>query len=46
ISHIDATEENAAYLKIKYRIEEGHVFCVKPPGPVLFRIPSDENKYI
>ncbi|GBO21216.1 hypothetical protein AVEN_132379-1 [Araneus ventricosus] len=36
--------ENAAYPKITYGIEEGHVICVKPPGPVLYRIPSDENR--
>ncbi|GBO10994.1 hypothetical protein AVEN_29961-1 [Araneus ventricosus] len=44
ISDMDATAENAAYPKIKYRIEEGHVPCVKPPGPVIFSIPSDENR--
>ncbi|GBO40429.1 hypothetical protein AVEN_72683-1, partial [Araneus ventricosus] len=26
------------------KIEEGHVLFVKPPGPVLFRIPSEENR--
>ncbi|GBL92036.1 hypothetical protein AVEN_60790-1, partial [Araneus ventricosus] len=40
-----ATIENTAYPTIKYRIEEGHDLCVKPPEPVLFKIPSDENSF-
>ncbi|GBN93909.1 hypothetical protein AVEN_30298-1 [Araneus ventricosus] len=30
ISDMDTTTENAAYPKIKYRIEDGHVLSVKP----------------
>ncbi|GBN02700.1 hypothetical protein AVEN_141903-1 [Araneus ventricosus] len=44
ISDMDSTAENAAFPKIKYRNRGRTCSLCDTPGPVLFRIPSDENR--
>ncbi|GBO42663.1 hypothetical protein AVEN_232628-1 [Araneus ventricosus] len=44
ITDMDSTAENAAFPKIKYRNRGRTCSLCYTPGPVLFRIPSDENR--
>ncbi|GBN43807.1 hypothetical protein AVEN_208606-1 [Araneus ventricosus] len=42
---MDATSENAVYPKIRFRNGIRTCSVCETPGPTLFRIPPDENRY-